>query len=182
MKNETVVINYRLELKKWVKETVREDGKHQLVYEFVKDGKILDVEFKRDYEESGLDNYGDRYFDKLNEPVEVVIKCNNLKALNLSVDSLFAGNIQAHNLQISYGITANNIKAVAVGAAGMQANNIEARMIESLVVKANEVDATYVDIIDIENIKSLRCNVLISSNKPLKNHNVKYHIKPNTLK
>jgi hypothetical protein len=176
MESETVVINYRLDLKKWAKQIIKEDGVYQLVYEFIKDGKILNVEFKTDYAESGLDNYGNPDFDDLNEPIEVVIKCNNLKALNLWVDSIFANNIQANNLQISYGITANNIKAVAVGAGGIYTNNIEAEMLESLVVKAKKVTATYMDLLDIENVKSLRCNVLLSPNKPNENQEAKYYI------
>jgi len=176
MKNKTVIINYRLELKKWAKKNMREDGVHQLIYEFIKDGKLLDVEFKRNYEESGLDNYGDPEFDGPNDPVEVVVRCNNLKALNLSVDTLIANNITAHNLQMSYSITANNIKAVALGTGGICANNIEAQMVESLTVTANHIDATYIDIIDIENVKSLTCNVLISSDQPNENQKAKYYI------
>jgi len=142
----------------------------------VKNGKLLDVEFKRDCQESGLYNYGTQNSDNLNEPIKIIIKCTNLKAFNLRVDSIFANSIQANNLQISYGITANNIKEVAVGAGGIYANNIEAEMLESLVVKAKKVTANYMDVLDIENVKSLRCNVLVSPNKPNENQEAKYYI------
>jgi hypothetical protein len=169
-----IVIEHKLQLRKWAKEVAAEDGHQQIIYEFIKDGKFLDVEFTFNYEESGLETYGNPYVDDINEPIEIIIKCNNLIGLKISVDSIIANNIDAQVLMASYRIKSNSIKTWKIATTQIIANAIEAEIVESLYVKANSIKTISADIVDLKDVGYLECKLLKTQSEIKDNYKVKH--------